>query len=466
MRKVTSSILIGLACTSILSLSTGVQSVKADAQEEIKQTQILKQSELQDANYINDIKNTIYQFKGNNLKNGNITNKTTKLAIGVSFHLESVHFQLRDSLGRLVYDFSTGDLTGQTFNIPLLKAGETYKLVASSQPGISLSHFTVVDGEKIEVPTINKVTSQDTSITGTGVAGATVNATIAGDTYTGTVDASGNYNISLNKTYAVNSAITVTQEKDGITSDAATATVVAPEQLNPPTINTVTDKATTVTGTAAAGATVHLTVNGLNFHTVASDTGEFSINIEKNYPFNTPIEVYQELNGVKSETVEVYVQLTADFIINKIKSNDTSITGTGHPNAQITVQIDDEDFTGTIDGSGNFTINLQGATFKVGTDVTITSVSSEGTETKTVKIYPQDPVIGVVFAADDEIRGTADPGATVIIIVGSTQYQTTADSAGQFRQSVNPNLVVSGALVTVHSTINGYESEKVSKTVD
>lgn len=48
-----------------------------------------------------------------------------------------------------------------------------------------------------------------------------------------------------------------------------------------------------------------------------------------------------------------------------------------------------------------------------------------------------------------------------LITVGSTQYQTTADSNENFRQSVNPNLVVSGAVVTVYSTINGYESKTV-----
>lgn len=80
---------------------------------------------------------------------------------------------------------------------------------------------------------------------------------------------------------------------------------------------------------------------GVNFHTVASDNGEFSINIEKNYTANTPINVYQELKGVKSQIKEVYVQLTANFIIHTIKSNATSITGSGHPNAQLMIQIND-----------------------------------------------------------------------------------------------------------------------------
>ena len=233
-----------------------------------------------------------------------------------------------------------------------------------------------------------------------------------------------------------------------------------------PKINTVTDQDTTVTGVAAPGATVHLSVNGLNFSHVASSAGDFSINIEKKYPANTPISVYQELNGVKSDTVEVYVQLTSEFIVNKIKSDANNITGSTHPNAQVSIRIHDEDFSGNADGNGNFNINLQGATFAVGTEAIINSESSEGTLTKTVQIYPRDPIIGLVFEGDDEIRGTVDPGATVIITVGGEKYQTTAGENGNFRQSVNPNLIVSGATVTVSTSINSLESDLVSTSVN
>ena len=550
MKKVTNSILLGLACTSILCVSVGVQSVKADAPHPLQAPHVINDT-FKDFKYTSGNEFWRYQsimVQANHLKHGYITEKTTEMLFEVDSYMPGEHFLIKDSKGKVVYNLPENlfPIYYLTLNKPLI-VGETYTFENTSSTDDILSFTVVSSHSKISIPTINKVTNQDTKITGTGVPGATVHLNIAGDDYTGTVDASGKYNISLNRTYPVNSEISLYQEKDGIKSDSVSAKVVAEDHLEVPIINEVTnldtqvtgtgvpgatihlniagdnykgivdnqgnynihlnrmypigsfitiyqekdgirsdsvnlqvskaeglaipkinkvtDKDTTVTGIGLPGATVHLTINGQNFHTVASANGQFSINIEKTYPVNTPIEVYQELNGSRSETIEVYVELTTPFIVNKIKSNATAITGTGHPNAQITVRIDDEDFSGTIDGNGNFSIDLHGAKFEVGTDVTFTVVSSEGTETKTVKIYPQDPIVGIVYSKDDDIRGTTDPGATVFITVGGEKYETVADSRGDFRQSVNPNLVVSGAVVTVYTSLNGLESDKVSVEV-
>lgn len=470
MKKVTSSILIGLTCTSILGLSAGVQSVKADSQIPLQQSQMLN-DEMQEFKINEDSARGFYNLTANRLVNGQITDKTTKMSI--TYGIGDNWFYIINSSGQILKEFASHD-NGEPINIDIdtpFNPGETYSIVQRVVESGTVTFdkyfsFTVFSNEKIEVPTINKVTSQDTIITGTGVPGGDIHLTIAGETYTATVDTSGTFHIPLNKTYPIDSAITLYQEKDGIKSESISATVVAPDHLGIPKINNVTDKDTKVTGVAEPGATVHLTVNGLNFHTIASANGQFSINIERSYPADTPISIYQELNGLRSETTEIYVQITTDFIIDKIKSNATSITGSGHPNAQLTVRIDDEDFFGTIDGNGKFAIDLHGAAFKVGTDVAITSVSSEGEITKTVKIYPRDPVVGLVYAGDDDIRGTVDPGATVIITVGNEKYQTSADSKGNFRQSVNPNLVVPGALVTVYTTVNGLESDKMTVVVN
>lgn len=456
--------MIGLACTSILSVSTGVQSVKAESQPPLQHSQRLNDA-MQPFKTIGEGTGWFYDLLANNLFDGYISTNTTTINLKSRFN--SKNYAIRDSDNNSLKHFTSSN-NGAPYDIDvtgLFKAGQNYYVTTSDDVGVIFS-FHVVEGAELNVPTINKVTNLDTKITGTGVPGATIHLTIAGNDYNGTVNTSGNYNISLNKVYPVNSQITLYQEKDNIKSDSITATVVEADHLDGPKINTVTDQDTTVTGTATPGANVHVTVNGLNFSHIASPTGDFSINIEKKYPANTPISVYQELNGVKSDTVEVYVQLTADFIVNKIKSDANNITGSTHPNAQISIRIHDEDFSGTADGNGNFNINLQGATFAVGTEVTITSVSSEGTFTKTLQIYPRDPIIGLVFAGDDEIRGTVDPGASVTINVGGEKYQTTAGATGNFRQSVNPNLVVQGATVTVSTSINGLESDPVTTTVN
>jgi hypothetical protein len=543
MKKVTNTILIGLACTAVLNLSMGVQPVKAASQPPLQHSKVMGE-EMESFNYT-ELRWGFYNLEANHLVNGHISDKTTKMRVSQAFG--RVEFKIRDSQGEILYNFM-GNEDGVPSTIDInkpFKVGETY-VITSENNDIKFLSFDVVS-EKLKAPTIDKVTSQDKNITGTGVPGATVHLSIAGDEYTGTVNDQGKYKIVLQKTYPVNSSITVYQEKEGAKSDPVNASVVAPEVLTQPTLdkvtvsdqkvtgsgitdativldiggdqyygvvdknghfailtnknyplgtiitayqekdgikspevqttvvapdyldiphlNKVTDQDTKVTGTAMPGATVRLMINGAHFHSQASSNGEFSINIEKKYPANTPIEAYQELNGMKSETTTVYVQLTSKLIVEKIKTNSPSIIGSAHPNAKITIQIDDEDFEGTADSNGHFIIDLQGATFRAGTDVIITAESPEGTQKVTVQIYPKDPIVGIIYAGDKDIRGTADPGSTVVISVGATKYQTTTDNNGDFRQLVDPALLVSGVNVSVHSTINGLESDKVVETV-
>lgn len=547
MNKFTSSLLISVASASVLGLATGIQPVEASSKIQTVQSKLLS-NELQDFNFTKGpdfYSGTFRSLQANHLVNGNITNKTTELSIYYNLTFPGQNFVLRDSSGHPVYTLPQSLQGTIKINTPF-KVGETYSLGTSMSASNFLS-FKVVSGDTIEAPTINKITSQDNYVTGTGVAGATIHLTIGGDNYNGVVDNQGNYKISLNKNYAANTAITlyqekngvksntinaivvapdklakpvlnrvtvndqkvtgsgvpgatvylligndhyqgtvdsngqftvltnkyyplgtsitVYQEKDGVKSDDVTGSVAAPEYLEMPKLNTVSDTDTVVTGTGTPGATIYLNINGAHFHAKISDKGEFIVNIEKNYSVNTPIEAYQEYNGVQSDTTTTYVQASTKLVVKEIKTNSTSITGTAVPNATIHVVIGDRDFEGKADSDGNFVVDLQGATYKAGTDVTVTAKSASGVETKHVQIYPKDPVINTVYEGDNSIRGTADAGATVVIKVGATEYRTIADSDGDFRQSVDPNLVVSGAKVTVYSISGGLDSAKSEVTV-
>ena len=160
------------------------------------------------------------------------------------------------------------------------------------------------------------------------------------------------------------------------------------------------------------------------------------------------------------------MQLSANLSVDKVTTDSTLISGTALPNAKITVQIGDQDFSGKADLSGHFKIELQSFSYMPGTEVTVTAKSSDGTKTQSVKVNPKKPVIGLAYVGDDDIRGVVDPGATVTIIVRSTKYQTLADSKGNFNQSVNPNLLVAGTLVSVYSTSGGLDSETATENVN
>ena len=330
-----------------MSISVEVPSVKADAQESVKQTQLIKQSELQDANFTPDIPR-VGLFQGNNLKNGYITNKTIQLAIRVGDYVERDNsYVLRNSLGTIVHNFYVRRLDGQTFDIPSLKVGETYTVGVLLGPTYSALHFTVAASEEVVAPMINKVTSQDTSVSGKGIAGATVNLTIAGDPYTGTVDASGKYKISLNKKYALNSAIVVYQEKDGIKSNAVIASVVAPTKIAIPKLNTVKTTDTKITGTGVAGATIYLRIGGDSYQGRVNKNGIFSIPMNKTYPAKTNITAYQRKNQIKSAKVTASVVAPAQLDIpklNKVSEEDTMVTGEATTGAIVRLIINGSNF--------------------------------------------------------------------------------------------------------------------------
>src|SRR5699024_12867270 len=98
----------------------------------------------------------------------------------------------------------TADSEGNyTIEIPSnvdLEGGELIKVVATDKDGNTSEEATttVKDTTAPEAPTVNGVTSEDTTIGGTAEPGSTVTVTFPdGTTATGTADNQGNYTIEI-----------------------------------------------------------------------------------------------------------------------------------------------------------------------------------------------------------------------------------------------------------------------------
>ncbi|MEB7858949.1 Ig-like domain-containing protein, partial [Staphylococcus xylosus] len=87
-----------------------------------------------------------------------------------------------------------------------------------------------VDTTAPEAPTVNEVTSEDTSVSGTAEPGSTVTVTFPdGTTATGTADDQGNYTIEIPSKVDLNGGEpirVVSEDKDGNVSSETTTTVV------------------------------------------------------------------------------------------------------------------------------------------------------------------------------------------------------------------------------------------------
>lgn len=236
-----------------------------------------------------------------------------------------------------------------------------------------------------------------------------------------------------------------------------------------PKINEITDKDRTISGTATPNTTIYATVGVDKYKGTVSSSGAYVINLDTTYPAGTGVEIYTVNNtGVKSESAIAIVKGSNDMIgVNPIYSSDSIITGKTIPNVLVEASVDNSSerariYDGTSDSQGYFTIDMRGKTYPAGTQITLTAFKSDGTKiSKLVIVYPRIPSVNTINISDTVITGSADPNATIEVLINDTdRYRTTVDAAGNFRVSVDPLKL--GDKVSVYQESNGIMSDKVT----
>ncbi|MBC2391827.1 immunoglobulin-like domain-containing protein [Listeria booriae] len=318
------------------------------------------------------------------------------------------------------------------FSIKILKQAKDKVikvLLYDGQGNISPVASTTVISDVVAPPTINAVTSDDTTVKGTGVNGATVTLTIGSVMYVGTVSG-GEYSITIPKQSA-GTVISVKESLNGKTSTSVSTTVTQ-GTVAAPTINTVTTDDTTVTGTGMKGAVVKLTIGGTNYTDLVDNDGKYSIIIPKQ-AFGTAIVANQTLNTKTStNTVASVAQGTVAVpTISAVTTDDTTVRGTGITGAVVTITtIGSNTYTGAVTG-GNYSITIPKQV--VGTVIsakqTVNSKASASVTTTVVSTQTTLTTNDFTIGADNYIRGTytgSDVAKLAIEVNGVVQQKITA----------------------------------------
>ncbi|MBC2310609.1 immunoglobulin-like domain-containing protein [Listeria booriae] len=317
------------------------------------------------------------------------------------------------------------------FSIKILKQAKDKVikvLLYDGQGNISPVASTTVISDVVAPPTINTVTSDDTTVKGTGVNGATVTLTIGSATYTGTVSG-GEYSIIIPK----QSAGTVISAKESLNGRTSTSvnTTVTQGTVAAPTINTVTTDDTTVTGTGVKGAVVKLTIGGTNYTGLVDNDGKYSIVIPKQ-AFGTAIVANQTLNTKTSTNTVVSVTqgTVAAPTISAVTTDDTTVKGTGITGAVVTITIGSNTYTGAVTG-GNYSITIpkQAAGTVISAKQTVNSKASASVTTTVVSTQTTLTANDFTIGADNYIRGTytgSDVAKLAIEVNGVVQQKITA----------------------------------------
>ncbi|MBC1373252.1 hypothetical protein HB847_12815 [Listeria booriae] len=343
-----------------------------------------------------------------------------------------------------------------SITIPKQSAGTVITAKESLNGKTSTSVNTTVTQGSVAAPTINGVKSDDTTVKGTGIPGATITVTIGGQDQTATVGQDGNYSVAISK-QAVGTVITAKQTLNGKTSSSVSTTVTQ-GTVAAPTINAVTTDDTTVKGTGVNGATVTVTAGDQDYTATVSG-GEYSVTIPKQ-PYGTQITAKQALNGQTSSSVNTTVTqgTVATPVINTVTSDDIKVTGTGTKGAVVTVTIAGHDYTGIVGDNGVYSITI--VKQPAGTTVTakqeINGKSSANATATVTQGAVTPPTINPVTTDDTKVTGTGMKGALVKLTIAGTDYTGLVDNDGKYSIDIPKQAEGTGIVAT--AILNGKSS--------
>ncbi len=333
------------------------------------------------------------------------------------------------------------------------------------------------------------------NVTGDFNNGDTVNLTVDGTDYTGTVDAAGDYSIAVpgsklaaDPDTTVDGSVTTTDTAGN--SATATDTQVYSVDTVAPTITLNIDDITadnilnatevaadvTVTGTVSGdfntGDTVTLTVDGTDYTGTVDALGAYSIAVPGsklaadpdttvdgsvtttdtagNSATATDTQVYSVDTVAPTITLNID-DITADNILNATEvAADVTVTGTvsGDFNTgdTVTLTVDGTDYTGTVDALGAYSIAVPGSKLAADPDTTVdgsvttTDTAGNSATATDTQVYSVDTVAPTITLNIDDITADNILNATEV----AADVTVTGTVSGDFNTGDTVTLTVDG----------------------
>ncbi|MBC2241586.1 Ig-like domain-containing protein [Listeria booriae] len=317
-----------------------------------------------------------------------------------------------------------------SITIPKQAVGANIEVSLTDAAGNKGAATTVtVQADTLANPTVNRVSNQDTKVTGTGVAGATVKVKANNMTYTDIVKADGSYEVTVPK-LAAGTNVSVEQTKSGVTSGSVTTIVQDDAAPSAPSVNDYYTTDAYAKGTATGASKVTLYVNGKAVRTAAVNAnGSYSIYTGDQASLATAGATFQisatNAAGMESTktTGAVKTKLTAP-VINKYVATDAYARGTAAAGSkQVVLYVDGKAVrTAAVNADGTYAIYTgdQVALTVVGNTFQISSKDAVGNEspkaTGTVVSVLAAPTIATYYTTDVYATGTTPAGATKVAL--------------------------------------------------
>jgi glucan-binding YG repeat protein/subtilisin family serine protease len=262
----------------------------------------------------------------------------------------------------------------------------------------------------------------------------------------------------------------------GKTLNAAKALDYIHDDVAPssPIVDKVTDKDTSVSGTAEVEATVEVKVNGSVIGSgVAGVDGKFTITIAKQLAGTTlVITATDKAGNVSVATTVVVADVTYPTapVVNGVSDKDTTVTGQAEVGSKVEVKVNSSVIgSGIVGADSKFTVTI--AKQLAGTSLVITAtdkvgnVSAATTVVVTDVTSPAAPVVNEVTENTTSVTGQAEAGSKVEVKGnGSVIGTAIAGADGKFIVTITKQ--PAGTVLVVTATDKaGNASEAVTQTV-
>ena len=341
----------------------------------------------------------------------------------------------------------------------------------------SATAVTVQDKTAPAAPKVNAVSDQDTKVTGTAEANATVTVKV-GTTTVGTAKAGENGAFSVSISLQKANAKLSVQAKDaaGNSSTVSTITVTAKQKAPvKPAVNEVSDRSTAVTGTAEANSAVIIKNGSLQLAAGKADAkGNYSISIAKQKAGSTLSVTARNAAGV-SPAVAVTVQdKTAPVTpkVNAVSNQDTVVTGSTEAGAEVHVKIDKKVIgkgNAKSDGTFSITIPKQPAATKlavIAKDAANNYSSNAFVTVSAVQTKPALPTVNTLTEKSTAVTGTGEKNASIYIKVGGKIIASgKIDGNGKFSVKIPAQKAGTEVTAVLQNKV-GYSPYKIVKVQD
>ncbi|WP_411704107.1 Ig-like domain-containing protein, partial [Edaphovirga cremea] len=325
-------------------------------------------------------------------------------------------------------------------------------------------------------------------------AGQVVKVSFGGHTYDATVDASGNWAVTVPaadmanvndgdtnvQVSVVNQAGNSASAAQNVHVDITAPTLITDPIAGDNVINAAEAGADlTITGTsnAEAGQTVTVNVNGTDYSATVGTNGTWSATVPQaslagltDGPLSVTANVADKAGNSSDASKDVTVDLTAPTVIISTIANDNVINSSEHALAQIingtstgsvgdkvAVTIDGHTYTTTLDASGNWSVGVPASVISALNDGTTTvsatitdTAGNVGNATKNITVNTVAPTLTIDTLAGDDVLNATEKGSpleicgttnladntTVIVNLNGKNYTTTAND-GEWSISVS-----------------------------